>query len=377
MERKYLTFTFDTKSITPDMAESRIMRGYASTYDEDLAGDKIAAGAFATSIKKRFLDPLSQGKSSAIRFLYNHSKPIGVVKSIKEDSKGLYVECYFSKTPKGNEVLTLVMDGALDKMSIGYIVPPSGEYTTKGIRHLTEVDLHEVSIVIFPMNEMTDVMEVRNKTAATKLTTKTTNKEMEGKVLDFELKELRRKLEDVKLEIKAGASISRARAMKLMEASKILQEVLASALDQSTKDNTSDMEDEADGADDEEQEKPVAKPDGKKKKKKPASGGSVVALGMCEGCGEPEEECMCADMSRKGSDSSAPNKEGVNDPIRAENPANPQTSPLYHGKSTTVKRETKESSNQKEEDTTVLGNTSEDNELIAAFLGFGSSLPQI
>lgn len=326
-EQKYLVFNIDqTKSFSTE-GGSRIICGYASTWDVDLAEDRILPGAFLSSIQKRFTEPIANGKKSKIRFLFQHDpkEVIGTVKVIKEDAKGLYVECYISRTQRGDELLILLKDGAIDKMSIGYI--PLDFKEEGDIRLLKEVDIFEVSIVVFPMNEQTDIFEVRNFDLAKLKKSLSTKRaiQVEATVLDFEMKEFAYRASQIHAEIKAGKVLSNAHKQKLLSALTLVNEVLCAA-------------------------EPVASKEG---------------MAMCEECGEPVAECTC-DRPAKESDSSKPLKEGAFDPVRVENPSNPQTSPVK--KADESPKETKdenssETFSQKEEVTADQNNTLDNTEL--------------
>ncbi len=294
LHQKYIDFKIDEKSFSPDGLSSRIIRAYASTWDVDLAGDRIERGAFLDSIERRFTRPMAEKGKSDIRFLFQHDPKecIGTINLIKEDDKGLYVECYISRTKRGDDLLVLLKDGAIDKMSIGYIPV---EFEEEGnIRVLKEVDIFEASIVVFPMNESTDIFEVRSKDMAKAKAVKAKIKE--ATLLDFELKELAYRAEQVKSEIKAGKVLSGGNKKKLLAALSSINEVLCSALPY------------------DEEDSPTA----------------TDGIQTCSACGQ--KECKCESCSEeKSSDSSAPNKEGVVDPIRAKNPSNPQTSPIVGG----------------------------------------------
>lgn len=119
--------------------------GYASTFGNvDEGGDVVMRGAFKDSLLRR----------PRPKLLWQHDigEPIGVVQNLREDEKGLYGEWKLSKTARGQDAYTLLKDGAVDSMSIGYIADDF-EFTDDGIRKLKGVDLLEVSVVSVPMNQ--------------------------------------------------------------------------------------------------------------------------------------------------------------------------------------------------------------------------------
>ncbi len=76
------------------------------------------------------------------------SLPIGRASVLREDPAGLYSELRISKTAAGDEVLSLISDGALDALSIGF-QPVKDRRVRGGVERL-EVRLFEISVVDFP-----------------------------------------------------------------------------------------------------------------------------------------------------------------------------------------------------------------------------------
>lgn len=152
--------------------------GYASTFENearaDSYGDIVAPGAFAEAIARH-----ASGERR-VRFLYQHSwdAPIGRVEEMKEDEKGLWTRSYTSETSQGNDVLTLVKDGALDSFSIGFYIRgyeiierPDKTW----LRKLTKIDLWEYSVVTFPANIYARIDEVKAFRAGVKNNQPTTD----------------------------------------------------------------------------------------------------------------------------------------------------------------------------------------------------------
>ena len=95
--------------------ERRTVEWYAAIFDTpdlSIIPDIIHKGAFAKTISERF--------PGRIGFRYMHTTPVGPLKGLAEDSKGLIAEGLVSKTRFGDEFLTMVDDGALGAGSIGY-----------------------------------------------------------------------------------------------------------------------------------------------------------------------------------------------------------------------------------------------------------------
>ena len=135
-----------------DVSE-RIFKGYASTYDLDQGGDIIVKGAFAKSLATN---------ASRVKVLWQHKTdvPIGKPMVMREDDRGLYVEAKISDTTTGRDAMTLLRDGVIDSMSIGYIVGES-DYKDDGVRIIKELDLFEFSLVSYPMNEKAVITAVK------------------------------------------------------------------------------------------------------------------------------------------------------------------------------------------------------------------------
>src|SRR6185312_5787289 len=109
--------------------------GYASLFGVvDGAGDVVARGAFAASLRRR--------PPSDVRMLYQHfaHEPIGVWREIKEDQRGLYVRGRLTlDVVRAREVRALMKDGAIDGLSIGFRTIRA--VRSGGVRTLAEIEL--------------------------------------------------------------------------------------------------------------------------------------------------------------------------------------------------------------------------------------------
>lgn len=160
-ERKVLPCFVDHKAI--GLGEREI-EAYAATWDEDLVEDEIQRGAFAESIQLRFIKPMAEMKAPRIRVMREHKDVIGVLRDIKEDERGLKVRFRLSNTTLGNDTYELLKDGALDQMSIGFVVPEGGSYwdAARNLRIITKMDIFEFSVVTFPANPEAEVLSVKS-----------------------------------------------------------------------------------------------------------------------------------------------------------------------------------------------------------------------
>ena len=137
-----------------------IFTGYGSIFgNEDQGNDIVKKGAFTKSLTKR--------PASKVKMLFQHKtdEPIGVFTDIYEDNKGLFVKGQLAMgTQKGREAYELLKMGALDGMSIGFKADPDKQgynENKRGVRTLKEVDLMEISLVTFPMNESALIQTVK------------------------------------------------------------------------------------------------------------------------------------------------------------------------------------------------------------------------
>lgn len=148
---EYKALKFEVKA----EGEDNTFTGFASTPDLDQGGDIVAKGAFSRTIAQR---------GGRVKMLWNHKSdamPVGKYTMVEEREGGLYVEGKISDTTAGRDVMTLLRDGAIDSMSIGFIAKEA-DYNEDGVRIIKDLDLMEVSLVNFPMNEMAVVTSVKS-----------------------------------------------------------------------------------------------------------------------------------------------------------------------------------------------------------------------
>lgn len=153
------TKTFEVK------ADHGTISGYASTWtrEPDSYGDIVAKGAFAEHIAQ------IKEEGRVLPFLFNHKSDdlnayIGTVIELKEDDHGLYFEGTFDDTPEGQRARELALDGRLCKFSFAYDVLEAGEVTLEDGRkanELRKLNIHEVSLVMYPANPDTSVVSVK------------------------------------------------------------------------------------------------------------------------------------------------------------------------------------------------------------------------
>lgn len=144
---------FETKALGDDRFE-----GYASFFNNiDAYDDIIEKGAFRKTITEN---------RNRIKVLWQHdtNEPIGIPEEMHEDDNGLYVKAKISMTDTGKKALTLIKDGVITEMSIGYDVVKD-DYKmlgTKRVRMLKEVKLWEFSPVTFAANDKAKILKMRH-----------------------------------------------------------------------------------------------------------------------------------------------------------------------------------------------------------------------
>lgn len=153
VEQKNVVTRIELKATT-DSNDNGGFEGYAAYFGNvDSYGDVIQPGAFSKTIQER------KGK---VKVLWNHDMfglPIGKPTDMYEDEKGLYVKADFAGTQQAQDIRTLMSEGIVDSMSIGFSTIKSvweekdGEY----IRNLMELKLYEFSLVNIPANPLASV----------------------------------------------------------------------------------------------------------------------------------------------------------------------------------------------------------------------------
>jgi HK97 family phage prohead protease/HK97 family phage major capsid protein len=136
-----------------------------------------------------------------VKLFYGHEEPIGKVVEGRDTEAGFEIVAKVSDTAKGNEVLTLMRDGVLNKFSVGFIPVESAKDGSTITR--TKVSLKEVSVVPFPAFAGANITEVREEQIPADLEpeneqekrTMSENMELEVRSVIDEVAELRRVVE--------------------------------------------------------------------------------------------------------------------------------------------------------------------------------------
>ena len=123
------------------------VEGYASLFGEiDQARDRVMRGAFAASLRQR---PV---RRVPMLFQHDPAEPVGVWLELREDDRGLYARGrLIPEVARGRELLSLLREGAIDGLSIGFRTVKGRIDPKTRVRSLLAVDLWEISIVTFPL----------------------------------------------------------------------------------------------------------------------------------------------------------------------------------------------------------------------------------
>lgn len=123
------------------------VEGYASLFGEiDQARDMVMRGAFADTLRLRGV------RRVPMLFQHDPAEPVGVWLELHEDHRGLYARGrLIPDVARGRELLSLLREGAIDGLSIGFRTAQARIDPRTRVRRLHAVDLWEISIVTFPL----------------------------------------------------------------------------------------------------------------------------------------------------------------------------------------------------------------------------------
>jgi hypothetical protein len=139
--------------------DKKVLEGYASVFNKktDLGrfDEVIEPGAFTRAL----------AEDQDVRALIDHDsgRIIGRTKNgtleLREDAKGLHSRITLPDTQDGRDLATLIELGTLDAMSFGFSVKGDRWEKQEGrnTRHISDVDLYDVSVVAYPAYSDTSV----------------------------------------------------------------------------------------------------------------------------------------------------------------------------------------------------------------------------
>ena len=143
-----------------DLEEGQF-RGMASVFDtmiDTFVPTIIDPGAFKSTLA-------SPERNVLILWQHDDTTPIGTPTEMWETKHGLEIKGKISNTTQGRDALTLMRDGVVTEMSIGFDAT-SFRFEEQGkdkdlVRHIDEVRLWEVSLVSFGANPKAKITEVQ------------------------------------------------------------------------------------------------------------------------------------------------------------------------------------------------------------------------
>lgn len=155
-QRAYIERPFELKKVSSDGT----FEGVASPFGEvDSYRDIVMPGAFKDSLA------FYEAKNRKVPMLWQHNQrqPIGVYTSVKEAADQLLVvgECNMD-VQQGRECHSLMKQGALTGLSIGYDTEVEEWDKANLVRKLHKVKLYEISPVTFPAADSARVTLVKS-----------------------------------------------------------------------------------------------------------------------------------------------------------------------------------------------------------------------
>jgi len=174
-----------------DAVEERTITGLAVPYGQTAS----IGGSYDEQFARGAIESVDD-----VKLFYGHEEPIGKVISGRDTDAGFEITAKVSNTLRGEEVLTLMRDGVLNKFSVGFI--PVEQTRDGSLITRTKVSLREVSVVPFPAFIGANITEVREELQEAEAIdpkkerdSMSENMELEVRSVQDEVAELRRVVE--------------------------------------------------------------------------------------------------------------------------------------------------------------------------------------
>lgn len=138
-----------------------VIKGYGSYFGNlDSDRDVITKGAYNKTIKEN---------GERVKYLYQHDmmQPIGKMRELYEDDKGLVFVAEIAKTQLGKDVVELMKSGVITENSVG--IMPIQKQNKSDYREITEVKLYEISAVTLAANDQAKILDVKGNVDVEKL----------------------------------------------------------------------------------------------------------------------------------------------------------------------------------------------------------------
>lgn len=158
LSRNTLLMPFEIKS-AGDAGE---VKGLGAAFNNvDGGKDVIHPGSF-----KKSIDFYHESKSMPAMF-WNHEQtmPCGDWRTMQEDAKGLDVvgDIWHGKgMPHAEMAYNVARGTGMKGMSIGYKTLKADREAKTGIRHIYDVALKEISILLWPMNDRAEILSIKS-----------------------------------------------------------------------------------------------------------------------------------------------------------------------------------------------------------------------
>ena len=184
-------------ALSLDAVEERTITGLAVPYNQEAS---IGGG-----IQERFA-PGAIDSVEDVKLFYGHEEPIGKVISGRETEAGYEITAKVSNTARGEEVLTLMRDGVLNKFSVGFM--PIEQDRDGSLITRTLVDLKEVSVVPFPAFAGANITEVReDQQDVEALETQTEERDLMSENMELEVRSVQDEVAELRRVVEAGLTI--------------------------------------------------------------------------------------------------------------------------------------------------------------------------
>lgn len=177
-----------------DNLEERTITGIAVPYGQDAN----IGGAYIERFAPGAIDSVED-----VKLFYGHETPIGVVTAGRDADGGFEITAKVSETSLGNDVLTLMRDGALNKFSVGF-VPIEQERDGSTITR-TKVALKEVSVVPFPAYAGASITEVREESASELPINNESESELENNI-ELDVRQVQDEVAELRREFQAAVA---------------------------------------------------------------------------------------------------------------------------------------------------------------------------
>lgn len=158
MERKQLT------SLVKSIGEQGLVTSVVAVFGNvDFQNDRIMHGAFTNSISKW---KARMGKGKFLPVVYGHQDNpesiLGKVVDMRETADGLEVdEQYFLDKPKARASFDAMREGVLGGSSFAYDIIRA-KRASDGVQDLIELDVIEVGPTVYPANDQTRLVGVKD-----------------------------------------------------------------------------------------------------------------------------------------------------------------------------------------------------------------------